>query len=262
MKSIISKFLGAALLLALPLSFTSCEDILGKWDKPIPPAAITLKNALDNGAQVQFSYKIGDTPHTATFLKEGDVYNLVGDGNPEEQMLTYDEANNRLIFAYLKYVTGDVSGYFPVFYVFFDIATASFLEVNTYGDLSSFDGNITIQGTTITLPNICPKVATIAVKNSTTHVVEFNLYINYAEGDTWQNVIDRLASYGFTTYYISINPETNEIRTFSNTVKYVGGVNNVLKNHLVGKDKDGNSYNQDYEVSALLVSGGGSAPVG
>lgn len=261
MKRIIRKIVGAALLLALPLSFTSCEDILGTWDKPvpadIPPAVITLKNALDNGAQVEFSYKIGDTEYTATFLKEGDVYNLVGSGNPEEQMLTYDEDNNRLIFGYLEYVTGDVSGYFPVFYVFFDIATASFLEVNPYGDLSSFDGNITIQGTTITLPNICPKVATIAVKNAFSSVVEFNLYINYAEGDTWQNVIDRLAPYGL----ISINPENNEVRAFSNTVKYVGGDDKVLKNHLVGKDKDGNSYNQNYEVSAFLVSGGGSAPV-
>lgn len=258
MKSIISKFLGAVLLLALPLSFTSCEDILGTWDKPvpadIPPAVITLKNALDAGAQVQISYKIGDTPHTATFLKEGDVYNLVGDGNPEEQMLTYDEANNRLIFNYLD----DVSG----FYVFFDIATASFLEVNTYGDLSSFDGNITIQGTTITLPNICPKVATIAVKNTGTSAVDFNFYINYAEGDTWQNVIDRLASYGFTTFFISINPENNEVRVAINTVKYVGGIDKVLKNHLVGKDKDGNAYNQDYEVSGIAISGGGTAPLG
>lgn len=263
MKSIISKFLGAALLLALPLSFTSCEDILGKWDKPIPPAAITLKNALDNGAQVQFSYKIGDTPHTATFLKEGDVYNLVGDGNPEEQMLTYDEANNRLIFVYSKYtMIGTFPKYDVAYMAFFDIATTSFFEVDIVGNLS-FDGNINIQGTTITIPNACPKEAIIALKDgSNGDAIIYKMNINYAEGDTWQDVYDRLASYGLTAYFfqININSESEVISYGDNNVIYDGGVK-VKNNHFVGKDGDGNAYDQHYEVT-IYLSGGGTAPVG
>ena len=36
MKRILSKLLGGALLFGLTMSLTSCEDILGHWEKPTP----------------------------------------------------------------------------------------------------------------------------------------------------------------------------------------------------------------------------------
>lgn len=187
MKSIIRKFVGAALLLALPLSFTSCDDILGKWDKPLPPAAITLKNALDNGAKVEFSYKIGDTQYTAAFVKVGDKYNIVGGGDPESEKLEYDAATNRLKYTYLEGFGGD-DGYAPILEVYFDIATTSFFVISFPGlENLSFDGNITILDTTISLPNAYPKKAIIADGGA-------KLIINYAEGETWEKVAERLKS--------------------------------------------------------------------
>ena len=260
MKRIIQKIVGAALLLALPLSFTSCEDILGKWDKPIPPAVITLKSALDNGAQVKLSYKLGDTEYTATFLKEGDVYNLVGDGNPEEQRLAYDPTTNRLVYSYIDYtMIGDLPKTNVEYFAFFDIATNSFFEIDFVGNLS-FDGNINIQGTTITIPNACPKKAIIAVKDGAHgNAIVHKVNINYAEGDTWQDVYDRFAYYGFTDFIIQIN-SNSEVISYGDNVKYDGGTK-AKNNHFVGKDANGDAYDQNYEVTVYLV-GGGTAPLG
>lgn len=57
MKKILSKLLGGALLFGLTMSLTSCEDILGQWDKPIPQ---TIVNAIVE--------KTGATPEEVTAL--------------------------------------------------------------------------------------------------------------------------------------------------------------------------------------------------
>ena len=43
MKQLIKHLLGGALLLAFPLFLTSCEDILGEWDKPAPTSIVLSK---------------------------------------------------------------------------------------------------------------------------------------------------------------------------------------------------------------------------
>ena len=40
MKQLIKHFLGGAVLLALPMFLTSCDDILGQWDKPAPTSIV------------------------------------------------------------------------------------------------------------------------------------------------------------------------------------------------------------------------------
>ena len=255
MKSIIRKFVGAALLLALPLSFTSCEDILGKWDKPIPaiPEVIALKNALDNGAQVAITYKINGNEYSATFLKEGDEYNLVSSGNPEEQMLTYDETTNRLIFSYIQDVPG--GGTAPVLQVYFDIAKTSFFAINLPGFDNSFDGNLTIKGTTITIPNACPKK--VLIKSS-----DYDLYVNYAEGETWNNVLDRYSETGHNelilfTGNLMFNYDggmvgVHYIDPNSDTPPFAG--EDVLPTDEIGK-KGGAAYNDYYPAANVMAVG-------
>lgn len=258
MKSIIRKFVGAALLLALPLSFTSCEDILGKWDKPIPPAAITLKNALDNGAKVEFSYKIGDTQYTAAFVKVGDKYNLVGGADPEAEKLEYDAATNRLKYTFLK-DEGLGDGYNPILEVYFDIATTSFFVISFPGlENLSFDGNITILGTTISLPNAYPKKAVVADGDD-------KFVINYAEGETWEKVAARYKSCNHT-YWVYADEGIMKT-SFANSdnpvdwknIYYVisGTPSTVASTDVVGKKGD-DDYTNEYEAMVIVIA----APVG
>ena len=84
MKSIIRKFVGAVLLMALPLSFTSCEEILGPWQNdsnPIPPAVqVALNTALVNGAEVSVSFQIDGVSYTAGFTNENGFF--INGGTP------------------------------------------------------------------------------------------------------------------------------------------------------------------------------------
>ena len=85
MKKILSKLLGGLLLLGIFVSLTSCEDILGKWEKPVPQVPSTvveevklLGAALEKGATVTINYKAGTTEYIATFEKgDGDAYTLI-----------------------------------------------------------------------------------------------------------------------------------------------------------------------------------------
>lgn len=89
MKHSFCKYFAAALLLALPLAFASCEgsldDIFGEWDKPsskVPASAVeeakVLGAALEKGAIVTVTYTVGSTTYTAKFEKgDGDNYTLI-----------------------------------------------------------------------------------------------------------------------------------------------------------------------------------------
>ena len=50
MKKIFSKLLGGALLFSLTMSLTSCEDVLGHWEKPSPTP--TVEEVIKYGFQV------------------------------------------------------------------------------------------------------------------------------------------------------------------------------------------------------------------
>ena len=82
MKKTIQTLMMAVTLLALPLTFTSCEDILGKWEKPVPNTVVeeakVLGAALETGATVSITYTISGTSYIATFTKNADdTYTLV-----------------------------------------------------------------------------------------------------------------------------------------------------------------------------------------
>ena len=81
-KSIKQIVKSGAVLLALSLVFTSCEDILGKWEKPVPATVVeeakVLGAALETGATVSITYTISGTSYVATFTKNADdTYTLV-----------------------------------------------------------------------------------------------------------------------------------------------------------------------------------------
>ena len=53
MKRILSKMLGGALLFSLTMSLTSCEDVLGHWEKPSPtPVTPTVEEVIKYGFKV------------------------------------------------------------------------------------------------------------------------------------------------------------------------------------------------------------------
>lgn len=205
MKSIIRKFVGAALLLALPLSFTSCEDILGKWDNPaLKQAAITLKNAVDNGATVSIPYKIGDTEYTATFYKDGDNYVLQSGSGYE--FLKYDSTKGWLVFTYKNPVTGD-----PLFDIYVDLENQSFFRIDyplaPGATPITFDGKITVNNFSFTATNSCPKSVLITSG-------DFDLYVYYADGEVWNDVLGR---YTKTGHIELTSDETNLLFTDGTT---------------------------------------------
>lgn len=81
-KSIKQIVKSSAVLLALSVSLSSCEDILGKWEKPVPATVVeeakVLGAALETGATVSIQYTISGTNYVATFTKNADdTYTLV-----------------------------------------------------------------------------------------------------------------------------------------------------------------------------------------
>ena len=76
------KLMQVSLMCCLMLVTTGCEDILGKWERPVPSTVIeeakVLGEALQTGAIVAISYTVGGTEYTATFQKNADdTYTLL-----------------------------------------------------------------------------------------------------------------------------------------------------------------------------------------
>lgn len=80
MKQAIKTLMMGGAMMVLPLMFTSCEDILGHWEKPTPaePSVqemlTNLSSALEEGALVTITYTVDGVTYTSTFKKVGDEY--------------------------------------------------------------------------------------------------------------------------------------------------------------------------------------------
>ena len=77
MKQAIKTLMMGGVMMALPFMFTSCEDILGHWEKPTPSVEEMLTNlgaALEEGALVTITYTVDGVTYTSTFKKVGDDY--------------------------------------------------------------------------------------------------------------------------------------------------------------------------------------------
>ena len=187
MKTKIKNLLGAAIMMVLPFSFTSCDDILGHWEKPVPPQVkMALTAALVNGAEVSVSFQINGVSYTAEFTKDGNFF--VNGGTPptgydyefyEEAGILHFElkkdspSENCLV---ITFNTNDNS------YAVYAVPGFSF-------DVEKFK----INNTNLTITNAYPKTVKIYCYD-TTPESEKELVINYKDNETWEDVINRYVS--------------------------------------------------------------------
>ena len=168
--------------MVLPLSFTSCDDILGHWEKPVPQQAFMFKQILDTGGTLNVKFNFCGTDHSVTFKKVGDKYQVQADGGIDINDFALNYKNGLLVLDYIQEKTQGQ--------IFFDPEKNTFYIINDLGRDLTFDGKVTVNGIQGTLTNACPKKAQIVDPDYPTTSVS---YVYYSEGETWQNVIDRSA---------------------------------------------------------------------
>ena len=205
------KLMQVSLMCCLMLVTTGCEDILGKWERPVPSTVIeeakVLGEALQTGAIVAISYTVGGTEYTATFQKNADdTYTLLSN----EQKSSATRAMTRTWSGVGGIVpTGDISiignkirlmaeGAKLMFSVK-DTNGASLFETQinvTDGETSTVNTNafgidcaissISVNSKPKTIGN--PLLSTVVIKLESPevrYVVKFDI------GDTWKDVVNR-----------------------------------------------------------------------
>ena len=185
MKTKIKNLLCAAIMMVLPFSFTSCDDILGHWEKPVPVQAFMFKNVLDEGGTLNVKFTINDDIFSVTFKKVGSKYTVQSDNPMDIESYALNYKNGLLVLDYIQEVTQSQ--------IFFDPEKNTFYIINDLGRDLTFDGKVTVNGIQGTITNACPKKAQIVDPEYPTSSVS---YVYYSEGETWQNVIDRSAISG------------------------------------------------------------------
>lgn len=195
MKTKIKNLLGAAIMMVLPLSFTSCDDILGHWEKPVPQQVkMALTAALVNGAEISVSFQINGVSYTAEFTKDEGFF--INGGTPptgykyefyeEEGILHFeleDGSSNKCLV--ITFNTSDNT------YAVYAVPGYSF-------DVEKFK----INNTNLTITNAYPKTVKIYYYDTAgTPESEKELVINYKDNETWENLIERygLAGIGVLT---------------------------------------------------------------
>lgn len=199
MKTIIKNLLGAAIMMVLPFSFTSCDDILGHWERPVPVQAFMFKQILDAGSSINVKFTVNDENFSVTFKKEGSKYTVQSDNPIDEKQYSfeYDETNGLLVLT--KKWDSDASGnYVPQAQLFFNPETNEFYIINAFGFETIFDGNVTVNNLPGSLTDACPDKTQVAIYGYSTIDSDFTypwgtLTVNYnkAKGETWHNAVDR-----------------------------------------------------------------------
>lgn len=215
-KSFKSIVLGGAFLFGLSMFLTSCEDVLGKWEKPVPQVptevveeAKVLGAALDEGAEVVVTYTVGNKQYKATFTKgAGDTYTLVKNeeispataramtrtANPFSIVPTGDDANGNID---LKLVGGNLvltvktAAGLPIFEAQMNVTSGEITVVNTNaGGVDCKIGSFSAKGEEIKdIKN--PEMLSVII------VLKGNQYpIKYKENETWADVIERYKTLG------------------------------------------------------------------
>ena len=219
-----SMMLGGAILFFLSMCLTSCEDILGHWEKPAPatPAvpetvveeAKVLGAALEEGATVTVKYTVAGNTFTATFKKNGDNYDLVS-----------NTAGSRALTraaSYTPSLSKTADGLKLFLKVIEDGTTTAVLE--GYMDIKSGEiwvfqaaaGGFDVSAFKIddeqpTITNQYNKQVTIQV------AATIYAYVNYKEGETWKDVYDRYKDFSHNELtitedgYLSVTKDANTL---------------------------------------------------
>lgn len=215
MKTKIKNLLCAAIMMVLPFSFTSCDDILGHWEKPVPPQVkMALTAALVNGAEVSVSFQINGVSYTAEFTKDGNFF--INGGTPptgynyefyeEEGILHFelkDGSSNKCLV--ITFNTSDNS------YAVYAVPGFSF-------DVEKFK----INNTNLTITNAYPKTVKIYYYDTSgTPESEKELVINYKDNETWENVIER---YGLAGIDVLTDNGSGKLKVIISALDYKGQI--------------------------------------
>lgn len=210
MKKILSKLLGGVLLLSLCVSLTSCEDILGKWEKPVPQVPSTvveevkvLGAALEAGATVTINYTVGTTEYIATFQKgDGDTYTLIsnykkpsaaramtrsvssivseGDGASLGDKMQLKLVGDNLLFSVMTYVDS------PLFEALINVVSGEVTVHNT----NAVGYDCTIGGFSV---NDAPQNIKVPEMQSVKVLTgnDLSFAVKYIDGESWADVTKR-----------------------------------------------------------------------
>lgn len=215
-----------ALMIGLPMLLTSCEDLFGEWSKPVvvqtPPSTVVaeakvLGAALEAGATVSISYTVGSTTYVATFVKNADdSYTLQSNVKPSAtRALTRTAAADPVVSVGDGAAVGDqvqlvlVGGKLklvvkaandnPLFEATMDIETGQIAIFNTNArGVNCGIGSFAVNGSPMAIKN--PEMQLVKVQFTQTMIdpgssislsLVFNYTVQYLNGETWADVIDR-----------------------------------------------------------------------
>ena len=154
MKRILGKLLGGALLFGLTMSLTSCEDVLGHWEKPTPNPitpgggtpvtpeeiiyAFSLRNMADDADVTAELFKLTDQNGTEIAYATSDgKYTIKADDLSSVTTLWLEVTSNED----KKYIAKATVEELPA------IAEAGKLKMATLGDVILSDGKFGVAGT-------------------------------------------------------------------------------------------------------------------
>ena len=224
MKKLNSYLLLGAMMFCLSTLLTSCDEIFGEGDNPvpvIPPSPVVdeakvLGAALEAGATVSVTYNVGSTTYVATFVKNSDdSYTLqsnakisaaraltrgvsdptvtVGDGATVGDQVQLLLSGNKL-----KLVVKAANGN-PLFEATMNVETGEIAIINTNAKgVNCTIGSFAVNGDTKDIKN--PEMQNVTVNFAHTLVVPatsislsltFNYAVQYLTGETWADVIAR-----------------------------------------------------------------------
>lgn len=224
MKKLNSYLLLGAMIFCLSTLLTSCDEIFGEGDNPvpvIPPSPVVdeakvLGAALEAGAIVSVTYNVGSTTYVATFVKNSDdSYTLqsnakisaaraltrgvsdptvtVGDGATVGDQVQLLLSGNKL-----KLVVKAANGN-PLFEATMNIETGEIAIINTNAKgVNCTIGSFAVNGDTKDIKN--PEMQLVKVQFTQTMIdpgssislsLVFNYTVQYLNGETWADVIAR-----------------------------------------------------------------------
>ena len=224
-KKLNSCLLLGAMLFCLSTLLTSCEELFGEWNKPapvvIPPSSVVdeakvLGAALEAGATVSVTYKIGSTTYVATFIKNSDdSYTLQSNAKVSSaRALTRsaadpavtegdgatvgDQVQLLLSGNKLKLVVKASNGA-PLFEATMNIETGEIAIINTNAKgVNCAIGSFAVNGDTKDIKN--PEMQNVTINFtydltipglSSALSLTFNYAVQYLNGETWADVIAR-----------------------------------------------------------------------